>query len=290
MANYGRSGGYALNPNKPAFSMLDDDDMASEFLNTSSATYLAADKLPPGPEQRAAHEAEIRRQELLQQMRQIENRTLESSKRSIGLLHESEKVGIETAEELVKQREQLMNTETRLDDINSSLKDTQKNINGIKSVFSSLKTWWSTPKQSPGKDGDKTEATSPTSPSGRPPPDVMSNPHLGSAYERSQAVIASQKSAPHPSLRLKGLEEEEDDVEIRNMNDFRANARKVNEQLDSDLDDMALGLSRLKGLAKGLSSELEDQNTMLERIGDKTERADLTIGSQNTQMKKILKR
>lgn len=289
MANYGRSGGYALNPSKPAFSMLDDDDMASEFLNTSSATYLAADKLPPGPEQRAAQEAEIRRQELLQQMRQIENRTLESSKRSVGLLHESEKIGIETAEELVKQREQLTNTETRLDDINSSLKDTQKNINGIKSVFSSLKTWWSAPKQSPGKD-DKPEVTSPTSPTERLPPSVASNPHLGSAYERSQAVIASQKSAPHPSLHLKGLEEEEDDVEIRNMDDFRTNARRVNAQLDSDLDDMAVGLSRLKGLAQGLTNELEDQNTMLERIMDKTEKADLTIGSQNTQIKKILKR
>ena len=32
----------------------------------------------------------------------------------------------------MKQREQLANTETRLDDINSTLKDTQKNINGIK--------------------------------------------------------------------------------------------------------------------------------------------------------------
>lgn len=40
-------------------------------MNTSSATYLAADKLPPGPEQQAAQEAEIRRQELIRQMRQV---------------------------------------------------------------------------------------------------------------------------------------------------------------------------------------------------------------------------
>lgn len=45
--------------------------ISTEFLNTSSATYLAADKLPPGPEQQAANEAEMRRQELLKQMRQV---------------------------------------------------------------------------------------------------------------------------------------------------------------------------------------------------------------------------
>lgn len=35
-------------------------------------------------------------------------------------------------QELVKQREQLMNTERRIDDINNTLRDTQKNINSIK--------------------------------------------------------------------------------------------------------------------------------------------------------------
>ncbi|KAK7073095.1 Synaptosomal-associated protein [Halocaridina rubra] len=290
MSAYGRSGGgYALDPSKPAFSMLDDDDMTSEFLNSSSATYLAADKLPPGPEQRAAQEAEMRRQEVLRQMRQIEERTVESSKRSIGLLHESEKVGIETAEELVKQREQLTNTEARLDDINSSLKDTQKNINGIKSVFSSLKTWWTTPKQSPGKESDK---PLPVSPSEKESPNIENNPHLGAAYQRSQAVAAAQKQTLHPSFNLKGLEEEEEkeEEEIRTLSDFRANAMRVNAQLDSDLDQMSAGLSRLKGLATGLGTEIEDQNAMLERIQTKADRADLTIGSQNTQMKKILKR
>lgn len=288
MANFGRTGGYALDSSKPAFSLLDDDDMASEFLNTSSATYLAADKLPPGPEQRAAQEAEMRRQELLQQMRQVEDRTLQSSKNCLGMLYESEKVGIETAEELVKQREQLSNTEARLDDINSSLKDTQKNINGIKSVFSSFKNWWTTPKQTPGKDGNQ---TTPISPSEREAPNIASNPHLGSAYEKSQAVVASQKQAPHPALRLKGLEEEEEEEEqINTLSDFRVNARRVNDQLDSDLDNMAVGLSRLKGLAHGLGTEIGDQNVMLDRVRDKADKADLTIGSQNTQMKHILKR
>lgn len=275
---------YSVNPNKPAFSMLDDDDIASEFLNTSSATYLAADKLPPGPEQQAANEAEMRRQELLKQMRQVEQRTLESSKRSIGMLHESEKVGIETAEELVKQREQLMNTERRIDDINNTLKDTQKNINSIKSVFSSLKNWWSTPKQT----NDDGKATSPTSPNAENPPAVTANPNLGPAYERSQMSVSSLKPSTHPAMRLKGLEEEEE-VEP-DYRDFRANVTRVNKELDSDLDVMSAGLSRLKGLAIGLGTEIEDQNVIVDRITGKANNADITVGAQNAQIKKILKK
>lgn len=45
--------------------------LSSEFLNTSSATYLASDKLMPGPELEAAREAELRRQEVLRQMRDV---------------------------------------------------------------------------------------------------------------------------------------------------------------------------------------------------------------------------
>ena len=47
------------------------NDVFSEFLNTSSAAYLASDRLMPGPEQQAASEAELRRQEVLRQMRDV---------------------------------------------------------------------------------------------------------------------------------------------------------------------------------------------------------------------------
>lgn len=260
--------------------------MTSAFMNSSSATYLAADRLPAGPEQQAAMEAEMRRQELLRQMRQIEHRTLESTERSKGLLYESERVGVETAEELVKQREQLMNTEQRLDNINENLKDTQKNINGIKSVFSSLKTWWTTPKQPAGKDNEK--VVSPTSPSKQEAPNVADNPNLGAAYERSQMLMAAQKSSLHPAMRLKGLEDEEEEPD--NLDDFRTTSRVINAKLDSDLDEISMGLSRLKGLAVGLGTEITDQNETISRIHEKADRADMTIGSQNTQIKKILKR
>lgn len=284
---------FGLGENNSNFSFFNDNDgMTREFLNTSSATYLASDKLMPGPEQEAAREAELRRQEVLRQMRDMENRTLQSTKNSKILLSESEKVGLETAQELVKQREQLQNTERKLELIGGDLKDTQKNINGIKSVFSSIKTWWSTPKQ--GTQSGNPQKESPTQPGNHTDPceteRVLKNPNLSSAFQECQTSLASsQKSSTHPALQLRGFDDIQDDDDTF-VQDFRETSKKVNLQLDADLDEMSQGLSRLKGLAMGLGEEITDQNDLIDRIHGKAEKVEATIGSQNAQMKKILKR
>merc|ERR1719351_282898 len=45
---------------------------------------------------------------------EIEERTLASTNNSLGLLYESEKVGVATGQELQRQKEQLLRTEGRL--------------------------------------------------------------------------------------------------------------------------------------------------------------------------------
>ncbi|KAK4292355.1 hypothetical protein Pmani_034871 [Petrolisthes manimaculis] len=230
---------------------------------------------------------EIRRQELLRQMREVEQRTVQSSKNCLGLLSDTEKVGIETAEELVKQREQLVNTDCKLDNINATLKDTQTDINGIKSVFSSLRNWWSAPKKEETEE-EKKKKKSPSTPAPAPAP-PSANPNLGSAYQSSHSsVLATQKASPHPTLTLKGLDDDSDDLSLQT--DFKARSKAINQRLDNDLDDMSAGLSRIRGLAVGLGTEIEDQNQMIDRIHSKAERADFNISSQNSQMKKIIKR
>ena len=86
---------------------------------------------------------DARRQMLMEKRREIEARTLDSSQRSLGLLHESEKVGMATAEELSRQKEQLRGTEQRLDDINSTLKQSERHLQGIKSIFGGLRNYFS---------------------------------------------------------------------------------------------------------------------------------------------------
>lgn len=53
---------------------------------------------------------------------------------------------------------------------------------------------------------------------------------------------------------------------------------------------MSLSLSRLKGLAQGLGTELDDQNSLIDRLQDSTEKADWRIGRQNKDMERLLKK
>merc|ERR1719495_2458336 len=85
---------------------------------------------------------EKQRQLLIDPPREIEERTLASSERGLGLLYESEKVGVATADELSRQKEQLMRTEQRLDDINSTLRNSEKHIQGIRSVFGAVRNYF----------------------------------------------------------------------------------------------------------------------------------------------------
>merc|ERR1719414_735868 len=78
----------------------------------------------------------------MERKREIEQRTLESSNRSVGLLYESERTGQATAEELFRQKEQLKRTEARLDEINSTLKQSERHLQGIKSVFGGIRNYF----------------------------------------------------------------------------------------------------------------------------------------------------
>ena len=53
------------------------------------------------------------------------------------------KVGSATAVELTRQKEQLLNTENKLDEINSSLRQSERHLQGIRSVFGSVKNYFS---------------------------------------------------------------------------------------------------------------------------------------------------
>ena len=58
--------------------------------------------------------------------------------------------------------------------------------------------------------------------------------------------------------------------------------------MNTVLEQMSSGVSRLKGLAEGLGDEISAQNEQLDRIAPKVERADTKIRDQNRQMRHIL--
>lgn len=105
-----------------------DDDVEDE--DTQPAPWKDARDLPDGPD------APIDRQQYLRQevLRRAEA-TAASTSRSLSLMYESEKIGVASSEELVRQRGVLEHTEKMVDKMDQDLKMSQKHINSIKSVF-----------------------------------------------------------------------------------------------------------------------------------------------------------
>ena len=89
----------------------------------------------------------------------------------------------------------------------------------------------------------------------------------------------------HPGLGMRGLSE-------GGRSDFPSSVMSasdaINAQLDKNLDDMSLGLSRLKGLAQNLNSELDEHNEIIDRLDDKTANTNWRVQKQNKQMDKML--
>ena len=60
--------------------------------------------------------------------------------------------------------------------------------------------------------------------------------------------------------------------------------------LDSNLDEMASSISRLKGLALDLGDEIEQQNDLIDNIMVKTDKADFSINRQQKEINRLLKK
>lgn len=224
-------------------------------------------------------------QNFQERRKEIENRTVQSTERSINILRDSEQIGIATAEELMRQREQLERTDKRLDEINASLRFSQKHINGIKSVFSSLKNYMS------GKSGDQ----SPSSVSSSNNSQVSrTNVSLCLLARNKFVSYLQQPTKPEPATNYNCY----DNHPVTRMKTQDAyippsqssGSKDISAKLDANLQEMCSNISRLKGLATDLSFEIDSQNDLIGTITDKTERADLSIAKQNKDMNRILKK
>lgn len=256
----------------PNSSNLFEDDVDDEMFVNSYRSKLPPSQPKPTPSY-GGHigELERQRQVMLEKQREIEQRTIDSSSRSLGLLRDSEQIGIATAEELARQREALQNTNKRLDEINTNLNYSQKHINGIKSVFYGLKNYIS------GK-SDPAPSKSQASPSTRSA--GPSNNRLDETLDNMTRRDESDNFNSHPSTRLRDFDQQV----VAPVTD----SQRVNDMLDANLDEMVQAITRLKGLGAALGEEIDSQNELIDTIQDKVEGADIKIGKQNKQMNKIL--
>nr|CAG4652372.1 EOG090X0MTI [Triops cancriformis] len=205
---------------------------------------------------------EDKRMALLREKERVENETLASTQRSLGLLYETEQVGSSTAEELLRQKEQLQNTDRKLEEMNVNLRASEKHIQNIKSVFSSIKNYFSKGPELPKTQSSPSLSNTSSS--------SISHTRLPKAVEQVQGATSSSLSPEHPGLRIRGFTEESRDS-------------SVDSRMDKNLDLMSQSLFRLKGLAVGLEEEIDDQNALLDRMQTNHENGERKLHRQVKQ-------
>ncbi|XP_028270075.1 synaptosomal-associated protein 29 [Parambassis ranga] len=223
-------------------------------------------------------EAERKQRYLQQEVMRTAQSAVDSSYRSLGLIYESEKMGVETAEELIRQGEVLKRTDKMLDNMDQDLKTSQKHINSIKSVWGGLVNYFK------GK------------PETKPPPE---QPKAYEANDKLHSAMSSSREhedkyqASHPNLRKLdtggfGAAASVDGGSSR-QNGYPQNRvlREAHQTLDNNLDEMSDGLRRLKNLGLGLQSEIEDQDDSIDSLLNKVDKMDLKIHNTNQQIKNL---
>ncbi|KAL5016298.1 hypothetical protein ScPMuIL_005887 [Solemya velum] len=225
------------------------------------------------------------RRQLFEEIDGSEDRQLASTQRALHSLYDSERMGVATAEELVRNSEQLDNIERKNDQINKDLKTSQKHLNSIKSIFGGIKTWWNSSKDQ--KD------------------EIPENQNkLKETLEKS----SYKDSGAHPALRNRDPDgrgfylDDEDELDGRFMAGSKKNTgssqgqfiqpltrSKKEQEMEQNLELMSEGLGRLKDLGSALGGEIDRQNTQLDRINTKVDPNLDLLDNQNLQMRKILR-
>jgi len=223
-----------------------------------------------------------------------EDACLESTKRALASIADSEKTGIATAEELMSQREQLERVDQRLDETQTTLKSSQRSLNGIKSVWGGFANMFRkkeavippSPVRSQAVPPTKLQGVvdnlddDPSASSGRPRVVTKRGTDVGGFFDDERVNQVSRSSTA--SSGFSNAQRSGSSQQIT-----KESARM--QEVDENLDLMTEGLGRLKNLAVGLNQEIDAQNDLLDRINDKVMDTDDTLWHQQKQIKRILK-
>ncbi|KYO25477.1 synaptosomal-associated protein 29 [Alligator mississippiensis] len=258
-----------------SYNPFDDDDEDLKPVRWNDG----ADDSLEDPAERQRREAANKQRCLQQEVLRRSTATVDSTHRSLALIYESEKVGVATSEELVRQGEALKRTEQMVDKMEQDLKTSQRHMNNIKSVFGGFVNYFKSkpPETKPEQNGA---------------PEYYANSRLKEAMASSKEQEAKYQES-HPNLRkLDNLECEisgansgysvQPDIYPKNQQ-----VRAYHQKIDSNLDEMSSGLSRLKNLALGLQTEIDEQDTVLDRLTQKVETLDVNITSTERKVRQL---
>lgn len=218
-----------------------------------------------------------KQQYLRQEVMRRAEATAASTSRSLSLMYESEKVGIASSEELVRQRGVLERTEKMVDKMDQDLKISQKHINSIKSVFGGFVNYFKPkPAETPIEKNDTLG----------PQPNIRLKEALSTSKEQE-----AQYQASHPNLRklndsdsVSGGASSAVSTEAYPKN---PHLRAYHQKIDNNLDELSVGLGRLKGIALGMQTEIEEQDDIICRLTNKVDNLDVNIKSTEKKVRQL---
>ncbi|XP_077163782.1 synaptosomal-associated protein 29 [Paroedura picta] len=234
---------------------------------------------PIDPAERQRREAMDKQRFLQQEVLRRSQATVDSTHRSLSLIYESEHVGVDMSEELTRQGEALKRSERMVDKMEQDLKTSQKHINSIKSVFGGFVNYFKAkpPESKPEQNGSS---------------DYQASNKLKEALSASKEQESKYQES-HPNLRKLDNTDCSSTGASSNTSvptdNYPKNQylRSYHQKIDNNLDEMSSGLGRLKNLALGLQTEIEDQDEILDRLTTKVDHLDINIKSTDKKVKQL---
>jgi len=191
---------------------------------------------------------------------------LDSTRRMLGLVNESETVGASTAAELYEQREKLENIEKRCDSINENLKDAQRNLNKLGSIFGGVKNYFNPPKSSFPKSSSQSQI----------------------ATDKKKTASYQAAAAAATTTQLKSNRDDTDTYTY--LGKSRREMDDLERETEDGLHDVHQGVTRLKLLAMQMNDELEGQKPLTDRLGGKIDALKDNVDKKNKDMRVMLSR
>uniref|UniRef100_A0A8D0C9V4 Synaptosomal-associated protein 29 n=1 Tax=Salvator merianae TaxID=96440 RepID=A0A8D0C9V4_SALMN len=222
----------------------------------------------------------VDRQRFLQQeVLRRSQATVDSTNRSLGLIYESEHVGVAMSEELTRQGEALKRTERMVDKMEQDLKTSQRHINSIKSVFGGLVNYFKPKSQEIKLEQNGASAYQG---SNKLKEAMCVSKEQESKYQETHPNLQKLDNSENPSSGGSSKSSFQPDNYPRNQH-----LKAYHQKVDSNLDEMSMGLGRLKNLALGLQSEIDEQDDILDRLTQKVDTLDVNIKSTDKKIKEL---
>ncbi|XP_053135268.1 synaptosomal-associated protein 29 [Hemicordylus capensis] len=226
-----------------------------------------------------AGEATDRQRYLQQEVLRRSQATVDSTNRSLSLIYESEQVGVAASEELTRQGEVLKRTEQMVDKMDQDLKTSQRHINSIKSVFGGFVNYF---KAKPPETKPEQNGAAEYQASNRLREAISVSKEQESKYQESHPNLRKLDNSDYSSSANNTNPSVQSDGYPKNQH-----LRAYHQKVDSNLDEMSSGLGRLKNLALGLQTEIDDQDSILGRLTTKVDTLDINIKNTDKKIRQL---